>query len=231
MMGKALQEIEKLEQEVKKLKDTLKFYSKLYKEDGILDGTEQQQINLMNSMIEKIEVSIEEKVRELSFVDTLKHTASNAIDTVSEIVTDAAHTIKDQLTGEDHAEHVGKMPDVKGKCLFGESTHELNKATHLKVDVDAQYERLEDLPSLVQKQIVLGVQKDGWADVKNIAEAFEYVDSDGVYANTVVEKATGKTYTWLQWYSGDTEIGYIFEEGTVNLVAMIGDGDIYGCKV
>ena len=230
-MSKALQEIEKLEQEVKKLKDTLQFYSKLYKEDGVLDGTELQQINLMNSMIEKIEDSIKEKVQELSLGDVIVHTASNVIDKVTDTVSDAAHVIKDKLTGEDHAEHVGKMPDVKGNCLFGESTHELNKATHLKVDIDAQYEELKQLPSLVQKQIVLGIQKDGWADVKNIEEAFEYIDSEGVYANTVVEKATAKTYTWLQWYSGDTEIGYIFDEGTLNIVAMIGDGDIYGCKV
>ncbi|MCH2023393.1 MAG: hypothetical protein MK207_13035 [Saprospiraceae bacterium] len=230
-MSKKLQEIEKLEQEVKKLKETLDFYSNLYKQDGVLDGIELQQINMMNSMIEKIEDSIKEKVEELSLGESIVHKASNVIETVTDAVSDVAHTIKDKLTGEDHADHVGKMPDVKGQCLFGESTHELKKATHLKVDIDAQYERLKDLPALVEKQIVLGVQKDGWADVKNIAEAFEYVDSDGVYVNIIVEKATGITYTWVQWYSGDTEIGYIFEEGTLNIVAMIGDGDIYGCKV
>ena len=60
-MSKKLQEIEKLEQEVKKLKETLDFYSNLYKQDGLLDGIELQQINMMNSMIEKIEDSIKDE--------------------------------------------------------------------------------------------------------------------------------------------------------------------------
>ena len=82
-MSKKLQEIEKLEQEVKKLKETLDFYSNLYKQDGVLDGIELQQINMMNSLIEKIEDSIKEKVEELSLGESIVHKASNVTKTLS----------------------------------------------------------------------------------------------------------------------------------------------------
>ena len=35
--------------------------------------------------------------------------------------------------------------------------------------------------------------------------------------------------TWIQWFSGDTEVGAVFDAGTTDLIASIGDGDIQGC--
>ncbi|MEM6289790.1 MAG: hypothetical protein AAGA54_00950 [Myxococcota bacterium] len=36
--------------------------------------------------------------------------------------------------------------------------------------------------------------------------------------------------TWIRFYSGDTEVGVIFEPGSTNVLAEIGDGDIQGCE-
>jgi len=35
---------------------------------------------------------------------------------------------------------------------------------------------------------------------------------------------------WVQFYAGDTEVGVVYERGTLNLVAEVGDGDIRACS-
>ena len=39
----------------------------------------------------------------------------------------------------------------------------------------------------------------------------------------------GDTYVWIAFYAGDTQVGVIFEGGTLNQVAEISDGDLMGC--
>ncbi len=123
-MSEELQEIEKLEQEVKKLKDTLKYYTKLFKEDGKIDDTEQKQIDAMNAIIAKIELSIANKVEELSFGQKIIHGASNLVEDVVDTVEDVVHAIKDKLTGEDHKDHVGEMPEVNEETQEEETPDE-----------------------------------------------------------------------------------------------------------
>lgn len=36
-------------------------------------------------------------------------------------------------------------------------------------------------------------------------------------------------FTWFKAYMGDTEVGVVFDRGTVQIVAEVGDGDILGC--
>ena len=87
------------------------------------------------------------------------------------------------------------------------------------------------MPQLLGEQMLEGMKAERWANVETVADIFEYVDSDGVYDNSVRLLTTGERYTWIQWYSGDTEVGYIFAQGTLDLVAMVGDGDINDCTV
>ncbi len=67
-------------------------------------------------------------------------------------------------------------------------------------------------------------------DVSTLADVWEYVDYDGVFEHGVVEPG-GDRFTWVRWYVGDTEVGYIYFEGTLQLAAIVGDGDIHHCTV
>ncbi len=120
-------------------------------------------------------------------------------------------------------------PSIYGSCLFGWQSQHIEAASHLETDVLGQYTTPGSVPSLTAQQAVEGIKADGWASVANIQDVFTYVDSDGIYVNDVVYSASGADYTWLQWYSGDTEVGYLYQAGTLNLVATVSDGDIYDC--
>ncbi len=143
-MSEELAEIEKLEQEVKKLKDTLKYYSKLYAEDGVIDDTEQKKMDAMNAIIDKIEVSIAAKVKELSFGEKIIHAASNIVEDVVDVVEDVVHAIKDKITGEDHKDHVGEMPEVEEKTPVEEASKEETPKEEEKKDETPEEEEKEE---------------------------------------------------------------------------------------
>ncbi len=121
-------------------------------------------------------------------------------------------------------------PAEVDECLFGETSSQLRESDHLEVGVLQQYEAVADVPDLIGQQMVQGVQDEGWADVSTLADVWEYVDYDGVFEHGVVEPG-GDRFTWVRWYVGDTEVGYIYFEGTLQLAAIVGDGDIHHCTV
>ena len=45
------------------------------------------------------------------------------------------------------------------------------------------------------------------------------------------EDCRGRDGTWVKWYVGDTEVGYLYIAGTMEHVATISDGDNYDCSV
>jgi len=121
-------------------------------------------------------------------------------------------------------------PETYGECVFGQVSRDLADAEHLTRTQVGQYEAFAELPELVGQQMWEGVEQDGWGWFADLPELWDNVDDDGVYETQVVDQATGAAYTWLRWYAGDTEVGYLFVEGTLELVAKIGDGDIYDCE-
>lgn len=40
----------------------------------------------------------------------------------------------------------------------------------------------------------------------------------------------GTSYDWVEFALGDTEVGVIFADDSLKIVALVGDGDIYGCE-
>ncbi len=85
------------------------------------------------------------------------------------------------------------------------------------------------MPDLTAQQLMAGVERDG-ADADNLAEAFDYLDDD-LIVYSVVANHDAAVFSWLKWWSGDTEVGYIFFEGTVDVGARISDGEITECVV
>jgi len=136
--------------------------------------------------------------------------------------------------GQEPAEDlVDETPDpaTYGECLFGWLSRDIEAAPHLESQLVAQYTSAATTPALLGAQMVQGVRDEGWADVATVQDVFEYVDDDGVYEYSIVHASTGEHFTWLKWYAGDTEVGYIFRQGTLNQLAIIGDGDIHDCEL
>jgi len=139
----------------------------------------------------------------------------------------------DCADSEDAGDLADDSPDLAtyGECLFGWFSRDIEVAPHLQSQLQGQYATVESVPELLGAQMVEGITQEGWADVSNVRDAFEYVDDDGVYEYSVVLTTTGERFTWIKWYVGDTEVGYIFREGTFDLVAIVGDGDVHDCTV
>jgi len=122
-------------------------------------------------------------------------------------------------------------PATYGECVFGWTSGDMEAAPHLQIAQTAQYQDASLVPPLVAQQLVQGVQEDGWASVSNIDDVFEYVDSDGVYVFSMIDVLSVERFTWLRFYAGDTEVGYIFVEGGLEQAALVSDGDINECVV
>ena len=122
-------------------------------------------------------------------------------------------------------------PAIYGECLFGWTSSDMEAAPHLEIVQTAQYLEASLVPPLVAQQLVQGIQQDGWASVSTIDDIFEFVDPDGVYVRSVLDLMSGDRFTWLRFFAGDTEVGYIFHEGGLEQAALVSDGDVNECIV
>ena len=57
---------------------------------------------------------------------------------------------------------------------------------------------------------------------------FDAVDEGELYVSEVAVGA--ESFTWVKYYVGDTEVGALFEAGTLSPVGLISDSDILGCE-
>ena len=121
--------------------------------------------------------------------------------------------------------------DDDQECLFGSTSRDLEDADDLHIATVGNYMAAEDVPTLLGQQMLSGVQGQGWAEVANLTDLFEFVDYDGVFENAVRNSSDNTHYNWVKWHVGDTEVGYIYIAGTMEHVATISDGDIYDCSV
>jgi peptidoglycan hydrolase-like protein with peptidoglycan-binding domain len=111
-MASKLEKIHKLEEQVKVLKEKLTYYGKEFIADGHIDSEEQAHLDRMNSMIANIETNIKERLEKLGFFAKMKHKAANAVENIA----DAAHHLKDSITGQDHDDHIDKtLPELEEK--------------------------------------------------------------------------------------------------------------------
>jgi|GEM_PF-4384118 len=118
------------------------------------------------------------------------------------------------------------------ECAFGETTRDLRDAPHLMVESCGHCPTAADLSGVSAAQLLAGLRVEGWAEDDDVEGVFEqHIDSEGVYLNEVTLLATGERFDWLEFFMGDTEVGYLFREGTTQLVGCIGDGEIYDCTI
>lgn len=105
-----------------------------------------------------------------------------------------------------------------------DSSDGLNDAIIDSVEVDAN----SDMDTLTQAQVIAAaLQLQSISATDGIDAALEATD-DAMW--TVYSVGFDDTrYTWLEGFMGDTEVGVVFAEGTTEIVAEIGDGDVMGC--
>jgi len=115
-------------------------------------------------------------------------------------------------------------------CIFGVTSQEMASKPTLSIVFERRYNtgELQD-GTLHAQQLIAGLQRDGWT-VNDAASAIAMTD-DGVRVYNITHQSSGDRYTHLRLYMGDTEVGYLYHEGTTTMVAYVSDQDINACIV
>ena len=114
-----------------------------------------------------------------------------------------------------------------GSEIFGDTTEDLDK--FVSWTFDATIDNIDDLPEMHARQIFLTAQEFGGVkDDDDFDNVYDVVDEGTWHINVLV--IDGQLYEWIQGYSGDTEIGLMFRQGTEDKVGEVDDSDIRGCN-
>jgi len=113
-------------------------------------------------------------------------------------------------------------------CLFGEAVWELEERQDLRLGRDEALDQgtSEQVSPLRRAQVLIGMQRHEERPVE-LAEAIESTDDREILMRTVAS-ARGRGFVLYRFYQGDTQCGFIFEDGEA-LQAYVGDGDLYDC--
>lgn len=106
-----------------------------------------------------------------------------------------------------------------------DTTRQLHESATLSVSHTGTYVGLDEVPESIGKKLVEGVVAEGISDAQTLQDVLtEYIDMGEVEVLQIADKSSGATREWLRFYCGDTEVGFIYNEAT--LEAIVGDGDI-----
>ncbi|MBW2460681.1 MAG: hypothetical protein JRH11_03475 [Deltaproteobacteria bacterium] len=114
-------------------------------------------------------------------------------------------------------------------CVFGVGTRATEQLGYLGYAAGGGPSAGDRVGELQTQQIIVAMDASGWEDITTVEQAFESIDYAGFRFNAAYDEATGESYDHLKWYGGGSEVGVFFRAGTTEIVAMIGDGDIYDC--
>jgi len=222
-MATKLEKIHKLEEQVKMLKEKLAYYGKEFMADGHIDSQEQKYLDRMNKMIAKIEANIEKRLEKLGLIDKIKHKAANVV----EDVVDAAHTVKDFITGEDHDDHIDKtLPEEE----------EDEEKTEDKGDEDNQESKVEDKEEEKEEDkttpvpvVAKSIQKsvgEGGANRKEDVKVIQTLLNDNGASLTVDGLAGKNTYKAIRAFQSKAGIkpDGLISPGKVTFKALLAGG-------
>lgn len=113
-------------------------------------------------------------------------------------------------------------------CIFGDQSSDIHQSEDLEVRLISNYSEASQLPGLVEQQFLTAMIEEDLAVIETADQGFTFVDDDVSHYELTIVYNGGKI-TWLHWWSGDTEVGYLFADDTTEIVAVISDGDIYKC--
>ena len=116
-------------------------------------------------------------------------------------------------------------------CRFGNTSLALVERSGLDVELTARHYSDETMTPNEQNAWVFGFACEGVFAPDTVTQAFELIDQDGLRVYRITDEQRTVAFTWFRFYMGDTEIGYIYEEGTSKVAALVSDGDILRCQV
>jgi len=106
------------------------------------------------------------------------------------------------------------------------STEDLDgRAHHIATHSTDQRGAIGDLT--LRQFFITNAVVNGLPEGAGFDDAFELADEGSFSVRGIYHERV--SYTWIHFYSGDTEVGAIFRRGTEEVVAEIGDGDLLGC--
>ncbi len=125
-------------------------------------------------------------------------------------------------------------PDEPGKfaCSFSQSWIADTSGDLEELVTDEATVTLEDVDSLTalqQQQLFAAAVHGTFVDASDDFDViFDAADEEEFFLLTVAND--GKGFDWVRWFAGDTEVGVVFDAGSLDIVAEVGDGDISGCS-
>jgi hypothetical protein len=111
-------------------------------------------------------------------------------------------------------------------CLFGQTRYELDEKAGLSFGKETTIRPTTSLSAIRKQQLVLGI-----GGVVSAKDAVLATDDDLVKVRTIKDKKTGKSYTSYRAHRGDNPMGFVFAQGSLDLVAIDSDESLYQCLV
>ncbi len=116
-----------------------------------------------------------------------------------------------------------------GTCAFGLTSSALLASGALTVELEATHTTAETFGEVEGRQLLHGFRCEGIFAPTTVAQALELIDDDGVRVYRITRLDNDDEFIWLRFYQGDTEVGFIFADGTFELVARVSDQDVVDC--
>jgi hypothetical protein len=114
---------------------------------------------------------------------------------------------------------------VFASCLFGDH---LIQTARMK-DLNFSKERIVTIKSVLtakeEKQILVGTETN------SLENAFDSTDDGEFWIRSVEDTAHQRSFTLFVYSSGDNIQGFFSSDSDDSVVAKVGDGEVYDCKV
>ena len=123
-----------------------------------------------------------------------------------------------------------QLPAVN-ECLFGLDTRRLLENSAFTIELLDRHFEPTSLSILERLAFVQGFECGGLFNPLDAEEAFSLIDSGGLRRYRVAHRSSQQSFDWYKFYMGDTEVGYLYTEVSLSMVAIISDGDINRCQV
>jgi hypothetical protein len=122
----------------------------------------------------------------------------------------------------------GEVPS--SRCRFGIHYGQFLEEPTFDTTRDVTVYSPADMSAIEQAQLIQ-VLADYTGSTPTIEEAFEYIDFSELNLTERRDRFTGESYRSVEYGLGENSYGAIFPADETVVVATIGDGDFYGCKV
>ena len=139
------------------------------------------------------------------------------------------HGLDDRLVARIHDGDLLDCAITAETCLLGRTARDLRSSPAFRSTGARHFTAPDDVRGLEAEQVVRAVQES--YDVTTVAEALDRVDAGEIALAGYAHVATGAEVFAVEYGAGDSLYGAVFRGGSLDVVAAIHDGDLYGCTL